>query len=47
VKSVYKDDGYLQRLEKDKLWQATFEQAVENIHTIIDIEPKGGGALKC
>jgi hypothetical protein len=47
VKSVYKDDGYLQKLEKDNSLQTHFEEAIENIHSQIYIKTKSDGALKC
>jgi hypothetical protein len=47
VKSVYKDGGYLQTLEKDNSLQAHFEEAVENIHSVTHIKTKPDGTLKC
>jgi hypothetical protein len=47
VKSVYKDSGYLQMLEKDNSLQSHFEEAVENIHSMIHIKTKSDGTLKC
>jgi hypothetical protein len=47
INSVYKDGGYLQMLEKDDTLQAHFEEAIRNIHAILNITPKGGGTLKC
>jgi hypothetical protein len=47
VKSVYKDDGYLQLLEKDNSLQAHFEQAIENMHSLIQIKTKSDGTQKC
>ena len=47
VKSVYKDSGYLQMLEKDNNLQSHFEEAVENIHSMTHIKIKPDGTLKC
>ncbi|MFL6409835.1 MAG: hypothetical protein ACJ71K_01145 [Nitrososphaeraceae archaeon] len=47
VKSVYKDGGYLQMLEKDNSLQAHFEEAVEDIHSMTHIKTKPDGTLKC
>jgi hypothetical protein len=47
VKSVYKDGGYLQMLEKDNSLQSHFEEAIEDIHAVLNINPKSGGILKC
>jgi hypothetical protein len=47
VKSVYKEDGYLQMLEKDDSLQAHFEEAIENIHSMTHIKTKSDGTLKC
>jgi hypothetical protein len=47
INSVYKDGGYLQTLEKDNTLQAHFEEAIENMHAILNITPKDGGILKC
>jgi hypothetical protein len=47
INSVYKDGGYLQTLEKDNTLQAHFEEAIENMHAILNITPKDGGTLKC
>jgi hypothetical protein len=47
VKSVYKDGGYLQMLEKDNSLQSHFEEAVENIHSMTHIKIKPDGTLKC
>jgi hypothetical protein len=47
VKSVYKEDGYLQMLEKDNSLQSHFEEAVENIHSMTHIKTKFDGTLKC
>ena len=34
-------------LEKDNILQAHFEEAVENIHSMIHIKTKPNGTLKC
>jgi hypothetical protein len=34
-------------LEKDNSLQARFEQAIENIHAVLNITPKDGRTLKC
>jgi hypothetical protein len=47
IKSVYKDGGYLQMLEKDDSLQAHFEESIEDIHRILSIKPKSDGTLKC
>ena len=46
-KSVYKDDGYLQMLEKDNSLQSHFEEAIEDIHAVLNIKPRSDGTLKC
>jgi hypothetical protein len=45
--SVYKDEGYLQMLEKDNILQTHFEESIESIHAILNITSKDGGTLKC
>ena len=46
-KSVYKNGGYLQMLEKDASLQSHFEEAVKNIHSMTRIKTKSDGTLKC
>ena len=47
INSVYKDGGYLQMLEKDNTLRAHFEEAIEDMHALLNIKPKADGTLNC
>jgi hypothetical protein len=47
IKSVYKDGGYLQNLEKDNTLQCHFKNAIEDMHNVLNIKTEPEGNLKC
>jgi hypothetical protein len=47
IKSVYKDEGYLQMLENNDSLRSHFEEAIEDIHALLNIKPKANGTLHC
>jgi hypothetical protein len=37
--SVYKTNGYIESFQKDNALQSHFENAIEDIHSMIDFNP--------
>jgi hypothetical protein len=47
INSVYKDDGYIESLQKNSSLQSHFENAIEDIHSIIKISIRPDGDMEC
>ena len=47
VNSVYKADGYIESLQKNNRLQSHFENAIEDIHSIIKISIRPDGNMEC
>jgi hypothetical protein len=47
INSVYKTNGYIESLQKDNALQSHFENAIEDIHSMIKISINPNGVMKC
>jgi hypothetical protein len=47
INSVYKTNGYIESLQKDSALQSHFENAIEDIHSMIKISVNLNGVMKC
>ena len=47
INSVYKAEGYIESLQKNNRLQSHFENAIEDIHSIIKISIKPTGDMEC
>jgi hypothetical protein len=47
INSVYKADGYIESLQKNNRLQSHFENAIEDIHSIIKISIRSDGNMEC
>jgi hypothetical protein len=47
INSVYKTNGFIESLQKDNTLQSHFENAIEDIHSMIKISINPNGVMKC
>jgi hypothetical protein len=47
INSVYKTNGYIESLQKDNSLQSHFENAIEDIHSMIKVSISSNGVMNC